>query len=190
MKFNVLLHLEKYAEECVQGFPDVLVSALSGNDIDTTITLLIPEMNFSCNATIFGFTVASSSRDYKIQIWRQNDCHPSVYYKVGNEILGNVNQRRGSTNCSSTGSFIGNVWCILSDALQLSVQPGDILGLEIPNNDDVVIRFGIGGPTNYVFQGRLDSTIDLRNETSYTTIEQFPQIIFNLTSGKSSCCIH
>ena len=62
MFFN--LHLESDVKECIQGFPGVLVIRPgNGNNFDTTITLLIPEMNFSCNATIFGFTVAGSLSD-------------------------------------------------------------------------------------------------------------------------------
>ena len=63
------------------------------------------------------------------------------------------------------------------------MQPGDFLGLELPQTrNDGEIYFTSGGPTNYVFQGELNSTIDL-NDPGHMPVQQRPQIIFNLTSG-------
>ena len=68
---------------------------------------------------------------------------------------------------------------------QVSVQPGDILGLEIPstNDDDFDIWFTKGGPTNYVFDSQLNSTVD-RSENNTIAVQQLPQIYFGFTSGK------
>ena len=58
--------------------------------------------------------------------------------------------------------------CILNDNARVSVQPGDILGLEIPPaSDDVFdIHFTNEGPVNYVFQQQLSYTVDLSNNDS------------------------
>ena len=61
------------------------------------------------------------------------------------------------------------------------MQPGDFIGLKLPNTDrESEIYFTGGGPINYVFQGELNSTIEL-NDSDF--IQQRPQIAFNLTSG-------
>ena len=75
-------------------------------------------------------------------------------------------------------------WCILNDNLQVSVQPGDILGIELPRTSNIEILFTNGGPVNYVFNGRPGSTVNLSNNESFSKVQQLPQIVFNLTSGK------
>ena len=64
--------------------------------------------------------------------------------------------------CVETGSVVGNVvWCILDNTYRVSVQPGDIVGVELPSTTSDEIYFTHGGPTNYIFQRQLDSTNDL-----------------------------
>ena len=77
--------------------------------------------------------------------------------------------------------------CVLNKEYQVSVQPGDIIGLEIPpsNDDDFDIWFTKGGPTNYVFGSQLNSTVDL-SEGNATAVKQLPQISFGFTSGKDN----
>ena len=70
--------------------------------------------------------------------------------------------------------------------MRISVQPGDFLGLEIPSwaNDDLVIYFKAGGPTNLVFQGQLGSTVDQFTK-SHTITNHEPQITFLVVLGKN-----
>ena len=160
-------------------------------------TLLIPEMNLTCNASIVGFTVAGRDlRDEphsQVQIWLKNSSpSSSIYYQVGKF---NVSLHDGV--CVSAGAIADhdNIdWCILHDNFRVSVQPGDILGLVLPATVNDGILFTSGGPINYIFKhpNQLDSNIDLsRNQSS--TAQQLPQIMFSHTSGReyymSSCSI-
>ena len=178
---------ESDVTKCASGFPDIPVSVVSccRNNEDSE-TILIPEMNFSCNATIFGFIVAGTglnnimSLDFQIQIWRKNMSESLSYYQVGSNIEINTMPKGGV--CSYRNRVVMNriVWCILNDSLQVSVQPGDILGLELRNSD---IQFMTGVFNNYIFEGQLRSSMALLNDTNVTITQQIPQIAFNLTSG-------
>ena len=103
------------------------------------------------------------------------------YYKVESNIEINTKSILGDV-CSDTNTVITKriVWCIFNDDLQVSVQPGDILGLELHKND---IHFMTGVFKNYIFEGQLRSNITLLNDTNVTITQQIPQIAFNLTSG-------
>ena len=153
---------------------------------ENVITLIIPYMNFTCISNIIGFIVAGRKLNEqphaKIQIWRQNASQPFVLHKVGKDIA--VNTKHNGEVCVSS-RWIGSAsWCILTKSLQVTVQPGDFLGLELPNiNNSEILFTANGGPVNYVFQHKLDSTIDMCSGINYTEIIQLPQIAFNLTSG-------
>ena len=143
----------------------------------TIQNLLIPEMNFTCSASIVGFIVAGrNSGDIphlRVQIWRKN--RSSMYYQVGQ-----------FSAHDGVCAIVGYTYlCILQDSFQVSVQPGDILGLELPATDSDEILFTNGGPTNYIFKhpSQLDSNTKLSLNGS-STAQQLPQIVFNLTSGK------
>ena len=152
------------------------------------VTLLIPDFNFTCSATIFGIIVVGNGLtqqpDAKIQVWRQND-QSSVYNKLELDIPVNLNSA-----CTFTSTLVDRVrLCILDEAFQVAVQPRDILGLKLPTSDPSnEIYFTSGGPLNYVIQ-RQDTFIF--NKTNSLQVQQrLPQIILNLTSGWSTCCHH
>ena len=88
--------------------------------------------------------------------------------------------------CKAAQIIIGDTfWCILRDYYRVSVQFGDILGLELPATNSDEILFTSGGPINYIFRhpNQLDPNANL-SLTGSSTAQQLPQIIFNLTSGK------
>ena len=150
------------------------------NNENGTITTLIPNMNFTHPATIAGFIVAgrmfNQEPSSKIQIWRQNSSQPCAYYRVDPDIIINRNMV-----CLSPRVANSLLFCILNDKHRVTVQPGDFLGLELNNGSEIL--FTSGGPKNYIFEHKLlISPIELNN-FSYTTA-QWPQIAFNLTSGK------
>ena len=97
----------------------------------------------------------------KIQIWREDKTQPGLYHKISS----NVQIQRSNPSCiQMTYSDSSRIFqCTLREDFRISVQPGDFLGLEIPSidNDELVIYFKAGGPTNLVFQGQLGSTVDL-----------------------------
>ena len=153
-----------------------------------TVTILIPEMNFTCNGILSGFTFAGINRrkahqDPIIQIWRENVSEPSVYYKIGTEIAVNTSD---SGACADGLPRIAyrTYFCVLIKHFQVLIQPGDILGLELPPADDddfdVLITRGVG-PTNFIFYQRLNSTAELTERD--LEVRQLPQISFSLTSG-------
>ena len=148
-------------------------------------------MKFSCNATILGFIVAgrmlSPPPHAKIQIWREISDHE---YEIASEISINfdVSQDNKERVCVQTRSVISNAqWCVLDDAHRVRVQPGDILGLELPKTDTDTaseVLFLDIGPENYVYPGKLNSSVNLSNESMFSKVQQLPQIVFNLKSGK------
>lgn len=187
----IIIHTDIDSDECVSGFPNFPVPAVSTQTrLENVITLIIPGMNFTCISNIVGFIVAgrnfnlTTKPDAKIQIWRENSSQPYVFHKVGEEIA--VNTLNNGEVCAYRRQIVGNaVSCILIKSLQVKVQPGDILGLELPNITDSEMFFiANGGPVNYVFQHKLGSTIDFHSGINYTEVTQLPQIAFNLTSGK------
>ena len=178
---------------CTSCFPDfpAALGRKNGGNMDTAVTILIPDMNFTCNATIAGFTFAGINRqmgqqDPVIQIWRESYSQPqngsTVYYKTGLAIP--VNNSEETCDDGSPKIASQTYWCILKKDFRVSVQPGDILGLELPHidYDDFDIFFAEEGPMNYIFQRLLNSTTEL--STNHQTFKaQLPQITFNLTSG-------
>ena len=140
-----------------------------------------------------GFTVAvwdsDGWDDPKIQIWREDKTQPSVYHKISYDIpISNTTSSCYQHNLNATSEIFQ---CTLQENFRISVQPGDFLGLEIPpmqswhynNMDDFVVYFKSGGPTSLVFQGQLESTVNLFTEP-YDITNDEPQITFLVVLGK------
>ena len=147
-------------------------------------TRLFPELKFGCSGKIVRFTVALMSRsgqqNPKIQIWRLNDTQLSdTYYKSGLDIPIVDNSAVCRRHRLSSGIFR----CTLNEAYQVPVQPGNILGLELPPkiNDNFDIYFIEPGPLNYVFEGSLTSTANLSEASRVTS--HMPQINFIVVLG-------
>ena len=147
---------------CIRGFPNIpaLVSEVGSRTSNEHITtLLIPEMNFTCNASIVGFALAgrnfsNGSNNFQIQIWRKNSSHNSTtYYQVGHSVSVIVPYSGASGGvCLAAKRIVRNsFWCILHENYRVLVQPGDILGLELLRTNDDEIWFTSGGPVNYKF---------------------------------------
>ena len=176
--------------ECTQGFPSNPAFMEETIADDTRrVTVLIPDMNFTCNTTIAALTFTGvngrGEQDLRVQIWRQNSSQEGVYYRTMNPIPVNTDNERFAV-CSDGIPRIASrtYFCILNREYRVSVQPGDILGLEIPpnNDDDIDIFFTKDGPTNYVFKEQLNDTVNLSNNSEIAS--QLPQISFGFTSGK------
>lgn len=154
-----------------------------------TITILIPDMNFTCCAKLVGFTFGGINRrnrdqDPKIQMWRKDISEPGVYHKTGNEIAVDVSENGPCADGLPTISS-RTYFCVLVERFQVLIQPGDVLGFELPSNDDdnFDIQFTRGGegPTNYIFNRSLTSNIQLSERDSEA--RQLPQLTFSLTKG-------
>ena len=186
---------------CIRGFPDIPVSEVSHRTRNDNIilTLLVPEMNFTSDATIIGVTVAgrnlSRNPRSQIQIWRRNSSQNSdieFYHQVEHSVPIQVPNRVFGAGgvCMAAQRIAGDTfWCILKDNLQVPVQAGDIFGLELPRTRAIEIFFTQGGPVNHIFEGQPGTTVNLSNNASFSKAQQLPQIMLNLTSGTIYYCI-
>ena len=180
-------------QECTSGLTDrhILASEVTDDDghSSTTVTILIPDMNFTCNGTLAGLSFTAINRhqgiqDPKVQLWRRNISQSGIYYSVGPAIAVNFSE----TVCADGLVKIASrtYWCIFKEAFQVAVLSGDILGLELPpavdNDVDLLFTRGSGGPTNYLFHHKLNSTV-ANLSRSDSIVQQLPQITFSLTSG-------
>ena len=153
------------------------------------ITRLFPNLKFGCFGTIVRVTAAVWDTSYfrqpqapKIQIWREDKTQPGLYHKTSSDV-----QIKGSNPPCYPSTMRNNriFQCTLREDYRISVQPGDFLGLEIPPypDDDLVVYFKAGGPTNLVFQRRLGFTVDLSTEPHIIANVE-PQINFLVVLGK------
>ena len=166
---------------CTNGFPSTLVYEVffpTGSS-----TRLIPEMNFTCNGSIVGYTAAlgeQTGEDAIIQVWRKNTSQPESYYKTSTGIAIDEALCVGGLTEVSNQVF----HCNLNKTTGVPVQPGDILGLKLPaggNNDDIILTFArvSSGPTNYVFTGQeLSSPAALSSHDSVN--QELPQITLEI----------
>ena len=177
---------------CTEGFVerDRLVSNVFQLRSMAEVTRLIPEMNFVCNGVVVGFKVAVVTRGGKqptvIQVWRRNctqcpDPPAYVYHKESDVTISDAVCVNGLTRVT------GDVFhCNLNETAQISVQPGDILGLELPTRRAAATRLYFAtvprGPTNYGFTGQmLSSPAMLANRSSKKT--ELPQITLDIHPG-------
>ena len=175
------------SDQCFSGSPaDMAGEGATPFTNSSFTTRLIPGLKFGCSGTIVQFSVTVAFVDNgqlgaKIQIWREND--NGLYYKPGPDIL---LDRTGSVciNKQVSGNRrIKMLQCVLTQSARVSVQPGDILGLELPHTNNILdIHFlTSGGSANHVFQRQLSSTVNL-SEADYVTYEK-PQISFLVSLG-------
>ena len=145
-------------------------------------------MRFTCSGTIVAFTVTGMDQntgiqDPKIQVWRENKAQCGSYQKLASEI---TVHRPSCSNLIQLESVMPAqiFYCALNQSSQVSVQYGDILGIELPptNHADFDLYFTDGGPLNYVFQQQLSSTIDTATKSS--VVEEQPQITLDVDSGE------
>ena len=177
------------APQCTANFKDELTVDGEIKGHQTTIeTRLIPSMRFTCNGTIVGFTVAGALSDAgpddpRIQVWREDKEQCGSYQKLDSEIV--VQRISCSTFTRLQSVNQARIFrCTLHSEFQVSVQYGDILGIELPpiSNSDFDLYFTDGEPMNYVFQRQLFSEIDTMNSSH--VVEEQPQITLDIISGK------
>ena len=146
-------------------------------------TKLFPDLKFGCNGTIVRMVVAVDNKhgqhSPKLQIWREDKAQTGIYYRQGAEIQIIDDNPACIRDRRSRDVFR----CTLNEMFHISVQPGDILGLELPPRNDVDfdIYFIPGGPTSYIFEGKPNCTINIleaADESNY-----LPQISLVVTLG-------
>ena len=184
------------AQTCIVGFPDTtsLCTSLSdtcgtreieagGPPSSRVRTRIIPEMNFTCSGTVTHWRAAGEFRDAGnaiinsvLSIWRERSSQPGICTcdKVDEIELGIC----GSEDPASSVTGMSNVYeCILPQSERVSVQPGDIVGIELPSDTRAKFRLYFdntnSGPINYVFNSH-GSVFSLSQASS--TVQDQPQI--------------
>lgn len=191
---NAIPFIGGEAARFTNGFPSRLVYNVfypgSGS------TRLIPEMNFTCNGVIVGYTVAGNSEipgaGAMIQVWRENSSQPGVYYNIsgGIEINGAWCITGGRTEMYTEEEVQFHCDLITNKTtnknITLSVQPEDILGLELPPNSGLAFARVTKGPTNYVFhdQSSVSSPIALSSQFLSNSMTILPQVTLEIKSGR------
>ena len=181
------------AQTCIMGFLSTTSLCTSPNDICGTReiegggspdsrarTRIIPEMNFTCSGTVTHWRAAGEFRtggnaeiNSVLSIWREKS--GGTYDRVDGIELG----RCGSGVQATLVTGMSNIYkCTLPESERVSVQPGDIVGIELPSDNRAKFRLyfdsSSSGPTNYVFNGH-DSMFSL-SQASSTRIQDQPQI--------------
>ena len=145
-------------------------------------------MTFTCAGTItewragaFLDTTSGHDDNTILGIWRERSTQPGAYDKVSIIDLGTC----GSGVEAALVSGMTRVYqCTVPEGLWVSVQPGDVVGIEVAHSSK--LRFGLlfdnsnraVGPMSYVFNGR-PSTITL-DQKVYTSPGDQPQISLNV----------
>ena len=144
----------------------------------TVITRIIPDMMFTCTGTVVKWRAAGiydgRSVNAMLDIWRERSSVSGTYDKVAIIELGTCGSGVEATQVTG----FSNVYeCTLPESMRVSVQPGDIVGIEIARQRDYNFRLYFddtnSGPTNYVFNGQF-STVTLSQSAS--TSQDQPQI--------------
>ena len=157
--------------------------------INMATTVLLPNLTFGCNGTIVRLTIAVAHNYYdskqqkqlapKIQIWKETQ----NLYKSGPEIP------VSNSSCVDMTLIEGILQCTLSEAARVSVQPGDILGVEIPpiaadHNGYEILFNASSESTAHIFrQNQPSSTVILAEADDITS--HLPQIIPLVILGNS-----
>ena len=135
-----------------------------------------------------GYTAAfkeqsGGNHDPVIQVWRKDLSQSGSYHKIGDSItIDKASVCVGGLLEVSTRVFSCNV----RSQARISVQSGDILGLELPpkSREDVRLAFAriSSGPANYIFRSPLSSPLSLREHSSI--IWDLPQITLEIESSQ------
>ena len=151
------------------------------NDSSYAASILIPGMNFTCADTITRVSVGgmilsgNQKMKLKLRIWKKNATEPGIYHRSGKTIV----LARNNVMCNTS-----NRRCTLQlmGGKQISIEPGDILGIEIPPSDMANFQLHsvpAPGLTNHIFRGtNLHSMVDLND--SIREIEVQPLIMFGM----------
>ena len=188
------LFIGGYAASYTSGFPSRLiydVSLRAGSYIR-----LIPEMSFTCNGVITGYTAAlrqqNGDQDPVIQIWRKNTSQPGSYYKTspGISIDSAICVDGLAQLVTEVSSGREVLHCNLNQSIRVSVQAGDILGLA-KDNDDIKLAFArvSSGPTNYVFDTSESQLSQYALWRRNQIVRELPQITLEIGSGKYTSII-
>ena len=166
------------------GFPSRLAYRVFPHPASSSrsVLVLIPEMNFTCNGSIVGYTVAglgSITENHEIQTWREREISHSQSGVHYNKITASNRQIRNNL-CTGGLQKIHNddmLHCNLTTGI--SVRSGDILGLKLPHNSRLAFAAATKAPNNYVFSEEVNSA----SVESISSHQLLPQITLEIESG-------
>ena len=125
-------------------------------------------MNFTCHGTIVGWTVAGRkvpgrTQYSELQVWRADPSRGSDYYYKPDQVI-SVNP--DGPACEIVTQTCNQVFqCRLRAANQVSVQPGDILGVELPQLTSSGFHLYFisipGTQDHYVYRQQLSSSVHM-----------------------------
>ena len=126
-----------------------------------------------------------------IQIWRKIKTRSCFYHKIGTGI-----PIDGALCTNGLVEISTNVFhCDLNQGVRVPVQFGDILGLELPPENDgastLLFAKVVRGPMNYIFsQQQLPSLLaELQLPDSTSLNKELPQIALQVESGNSTSTV-
>jgi hypothetical protein len=175
-------------QECAVGFPGPMQFQTDHGTGRSTYfsnrsvaaSILIPGMTFTCDATITRVTVggvvqSGKNQSIKLCIWKKKD--QMTYYKSEEIIV------LTSNICDYDENEIQYSCQLKMGGKQISVERGDILGIELPSSDDTDFELHSvpAGLKNFIFEDTNFTTIDLRNKSKEIKVR--PLIIIMLDSG-------
>jgi hypothetical protein len=186
-------------QECAVGFPGPMQFQTDHGTGRSTYfsnrsvaaSILIPGMTFTCDATITRVTVggvvqSGKNQSIKLCIWKKKD--QMTYYKSEEIIV------LTSNICDYDENEIQYSCQLKMGEKQISVERGDILGIELPPSDDTDFELHSVPDrdprlTNYVyiFEDTNFTTIDLHNKRK--EIKVGPLIMLKTSMGDSGTII-
>ena len=155
---------------CTDGFPDLTVNKRLRVPANFNSTILIPDMKFTCSGTVDVVQVIVAGRpqrngnqntgNMKLQIWRENATERGRYNKLEDIVLPSMCK---GNRLKKVEMFRAMYECMLRMNVHISVEPGDILGIDLPPRDIAYFNLSFikSKSTIYSFQPNLSSTIDL-----------------------------
>ena len=178
------------ASACHKGFLSSVTGCIGcGTGGESAATRLIPDKHFTCHGAVVGWRAAGILSDNSslpnnnamLGIWRESST--GTYNKIATIELGTC----GSGVEAPIVAGESNVYeCSLPENLRVTVQPGDILGIDIgaaSGGHGFRLVFINGGPTNYVFNGH-PSTATLSQSDSI--VQERPQVILTAVTVATS----
>ena len=161
------------------GFPTRLVYSISS--IAGPSMRLISDMNFTCNGVIVGYRAAGVQGSPVIQVWRKNG---SLYSNTTAGIVIDGDLCTGGLEMCTDLQDDQVLCCDLNQTItNVSVQPGDILGLKLPRNSGLAFAASSRAPTNYVFGYDSSSPLDLSSASNKPAV--LPQTSLQIEPGSN-----
>ena len=150
------------------------------NSIETRI---IPDAEFTCCGTITGWRVAGragpGTQFPTLQIWRRNNDTSGVEYsRTGQSVIMENSVPSSQVDCEV-------IVHTLDERDRISVQPGDVVGIELPPLFDQAFQvlFEPGGEMNYVYRQQLPDTVELLGPSLSLAFREQPLIDLTIMPG-------